>query len=84
MWGEGFTGLHLNQLVDVGRVTRGEAAEDYQDLAARVSWHVPSCRDGHQLSGMQSHYRMQSKTKAENLLQSLYGQAERVVQGWLA
>lgn len=53
MWEENGTELHLDQLVDVGWVTCGEATEDYQDLTARMSRHVPSCKDGHQLRGMQ-------------------------------
>lgn len=32
---------YLNQLIDVGWVTRGEAAEDYQDFPARMPRHVP-------------------------------------------
>lgn len=32
---------YLNQLIDVGWVTRGEAAEDDQDFPARMPRHVP-------------------------------------------
>lgn len=42
--------MHLNQLTDVGGVTCGEAAEDYQDLPTGVSRHVPACRDRNKLS----------------------------------
>lgn len=37
--------LHLDQLVDVAWVTRSQAAEDYQELPACVSRHVPSNKD---------------------------------------
>lgn len=37
--------LHLDQLIDVGWITSGEAAEDDQDLPACMSRHVPSYKD---------------------------------------
>lgn len=37
--------LHLDQFIDIGWVTCGEAAEDYQDLPACMSRHVPSHKD---------------------------------------
>lgn len=37
--------LYLDQLIDVGWVTCGEAAEDYQDLSACMSRHVPSYKE---------------------------------------
>lgn len=37
--------LHLDQLIDVGWVTCGEAAEYYKDLPACMSWHVPLYKD---------------------------------------
>lgn len=55
--------LHLDQLVDVGRVTRGEAAEDYKDLPARVSRHVSSYKHRHQLSVIQLCYTTHCKTQ---------------------
>lgn len=33
--------LYLNQVIDVGWITRCQTAEDYQNLSARMSWHVP-------------------------------------------
>lgn len=45
--------LHLDELIDTGWVTSGEAAEDYQDLPARMPRHVPSYKERPQLSDIQ-------------------------------
>lgn len=77
--------LHLDELVDVGWVTRCEAAEDYQDLSARVSWHVPSNRDRCTLSHIYRWKETKPRLRHEqSLLQCLHGQVQRVVEGRLS
>lgn len=46
-WPAGTTGWesNLDQLIDVGWVTCGEATEYYKDLPAGMSWHVPLHKD---------------------------------------
>lgn len=70
--------MYRYQLVDVGWVTGGEAAEDYQELPAGVSRHVPSHKDR-----MHSIKQESISLGWQDPPERVHGQAEAVIQGRL-